>query len=103
MSCNTLATNLLVIDGEVVQIETLRYTPAGIPLLSFVLRHLSEQVEAGMQRRVECDVNAMVMGPLAERSQRIKVGEFYKASGFLAKRSLKSTQLVMHINILDKI
>ncbi len=103
MSCNTLATNLLVIDGEVVQIETLRYTPAGIPLLSFVLRHLSEQVEAGMQRRVECDVNALVMGPLAERSQSIKVGEFYKASGFLAKRSLKSTQLVMHINILDKI
>ncbi len=103
MSCNTLATNLLVIDGEVVQIETLRCTPAGIPLLSFVLRHLSEQVEAGMQRRVECDVNAMVMGPLAERSQSIKVGEFYKASGFLAKRSLKSTQLVMHINILDKI
>ena len=103
MSCNTLATNLLVIDGEVVQIETLRYTPAGIPLLSFVLRHLSEQVEAGMQRRVECDVNAMVMRPLAERSQSIKVGEFYKASGFLAKRSLKSTQLVMHINTLDKI
>lgn len=103
MSCNTLATNLLVIDGEVVQIETLRYTPAGIPLLSFVLRHLSDQVEAGMQRRVECDVNALVMGPLAKRSQSIKVGEFYKASGFLAKRSLKSTQLVMHINILDKI
>jgi primosomal replication protein N len=49
VSCNTLATNLLVIEGEVVQIETLRYTPAGIPLLSFVLRHLSEQVEAGMQ------------------------------------------------------
>ena len=103
MSCNTLATNLLVIEGEVVQIETLRYTPAGIPLLSFVLRHLSEQVEAGMQRRVECDVNALVMGPLAERSQNIKVGECFKASGFLAKRSLKSTQLVMHINILDKI
>ena len=103
MSCNTPATNLLVIEGEVVQIETLRYTPAGIPLLSFVLRHLSEQVEAGMQRRVECDVNAMVMGPLAEKSQSIKVGEFLKVSGFLAKRSLKSTQLVMHINTLDKI
>ena len=103
MSRTTLGANLLVIDGEVVQIETLRYTPAGIPLLSFVLRHLSEQVEAGMQRRVECDVNAMVMGPLAEKSQIIKVGEFVKASGFLAKRSLKSTQLVMHINTLDKI
>ncbi|MBP7881708.1 MAG: primosomal replication protein N, partial [Candidatus Methylopumilus sp.] len=66
-------TNQLVISGEVVQIETLRYTPAGIPLLSFVLRHLSEQVEAGMQRRVECEINAMLMGELAEKSQHIKV------------------------------
>ena len=37
------------------------------------------------------------------QSQIIKVGEFVKASGFLAKRSLKSTQLVMHINTLDAI
>jgi primosomal replication protein N len=103
VSRTKLGTNLLVIDGEVIQIETLRYTPAGIPLMSFVVRHLSEQVEAGMQRRVECDVNAMVMGPLAEKSQSIKVGELIKVSGFIAKRSLKSTQLVMHINTLDKI
>ena len=103
MSRTTLGANLLVIDGEVVQIETLRFTPAGIPLLSFVLRHLSEQVEAGMQRRVECDVNAMVMGPLAEQSQSIQVGALVKASGFIAKRSLKSTQLVLHINTLDAI
>ena len=103
MSRTKLGTNLLVIDGEVIQIETLRYTPAGIALMSFVVRHLSEQVEAGMQRRVECDVNAMVMGPLAEKSQSIKVGELIKVSGFIAKRSLKSTQLVMHINTLDKI
>jgi primosomal replication protein N len=103
VSRTKLGTNLLVIEGEVVQIETLRYTPAGIPLMSFVVRHLSEQVEAGMQRRVECDVNAMVMGPLAEKSQSIKVGELIKVSGFIAKRSLKSTQLVMHINTLDKI
>ena len=103
MSCNPLETNYLVIQGEVVQIETLRYTPAGIPLLSLVLRHLSEQVEAGMQRRVECDVNAMVIGPLAEKSQSIKVGDQLKASGFLAKRSLKSTQLVLHIKTLETI
>lgn len=103
MSGNPLETNNLVIQGEVVQIETLRYTPAGIPLLSLVLRHLSEQVEAGMQRRVECDVNAMVVGPLAEKSQSIKVGDQLKASGFLAKRSLKSTQLVLHIKTLETI
>jgi primosomal replication protein N len=96
-----LVTNQLVISGEVIQIETLRYTPAGIPLLGFVLRHLSEQVEAGMKRRVECEINAILMGELAEKSQHIKVGTQLNVTGFIAKRSLKSTQLVLHINTLN--
>jgi primosomal replication protein N len=88
--------NKLVIQAEVVQIEPLRYTPAGIPLLSVVLRHVSEQIEAGMKRKVECDVNAVVLGDLALKG--LKQGVQVVAQGFLAKRSLKSTQLVMHIN-----
>jgi primosomal replication protein N len=85
-----------VIQAEVVQIEPLRYTPAGIPLLSVVLRHVSEQIEAGMKRKVECEVNAVVLGDLALKG--LKQGVQILAQGFLAKRSLKSTQLVMHIN-----
>jgi len=93
--------NKLELTGVVVQIEALRYTPAGIPLLSFVVQHGSEQIEAGMQRKVECEMNVVAMGDLAVKSQGIKAGAQIKASGFLAKRSLKSTQLVMHINILE--
>jgi len=85
-----------VIQAEVVQIEPLRYTPAGIPLLSVVLRHVSEQIEAGMKRKVECEINAVVLGDLALKG--LKQGVQIIAQGFLAKRSLKSTQLVMHIN-----
>ena len=94
-----------MIEGEVAAMEPLRYTPAGIPVLSVVLRHLSEQLEAGMQRRVECDVNAVVMGGLAEKtadpSLGINIGSLVKVSGFIARRSLKSTQLVLHITTLD--
>jgi primosomal replication protein N len=93
--------NKLELTGEVVQLDTLRYTPAGIPLLNFVLRHLSDQIEAGMKRRVECDVNAIVMGELAEKSQNVKTGAKLKVTGFITKRSLKSTQLVLHINTLE--
>jgi primosomal replication protein N len=93
--------NKLELIGEVVQLDTLRYTPAGIPLLSFVLHHLSEQIEAGMKRRVECDVHAVVMGKLAEQSQAVKVGTQLRVTGFIAKRSLKSTQLVLHLNTLE--
>jgi len=65
-------------------------------LLSVVLHHVSEQVEAGMKRKVVCEVNAVLIGDLA--LNKLTLGAHIQATGFLAKRSLKSTQLVMHIN-----
>ena len=91
--------NKWVLQAVVFKIEPLRYTPAGIPLLSVVLQHESEQVEAGMKRKVGCEVNAVILGDLTK--QKIEVGSHIVATGFLAKRSLKSTQLVMHINHIE--
>ena len=91
--------NKLALQAEVVNIAPLRYTPAGIPLLSVVLHHVSEQVEANMKRKVECEVNAVILGDLAKSN--LQIGTHIQATGFLAKRSLKSTQLVMHINQIE--
>lgn len=88
--------NKLVLGGVVASIEPLRYTPAGIPLLSFVIQHVSDQIEAGMKRKVECEINAVAVGNVA--LQALNLGASVEVTGFLAKRSLKSTQLVMHIN-----
>jgi primosomal replication protein N len=93
--------NSLTLSGVVIGLEAIRYTPAGIPLLSFVLQHISEQTEAGLKRKVECEVNAVVIGDIAKSS--IQIGDNIKAKGFLAKRSAKSTQLVFHIDKLEKI
>ena len=82
----------------VIGLEAIRYTPAGIPLLSFVLQHASEQIEAGLKRKVECEVNAVAIGELAKTN--VHIGDNIKAKGFLAKRSAKSTQLVLHIEQL---
>ena len=90
-----LSLNKLVLSGSVTAIEPLRYTPAGLPLLSFVLHHVSEVSEAGLKRKVECEVNAVILGELANTA--LQLGSQIKAAGFLAKRSAKSTQLVMHI------
>ena len=98
-----MTTNLLVIQGELLKVEELRFTPAGIPILNLVIGHTSEQVEAGMKRKVECEVNAMVMGELAKTCQSLQAGTPVKVAGFIAKRSFKSTQLVLHINRLEKI
>lgn len=84
-----------------ISLEPIRYTPAGIPLLSFVLQHASEQTEAGLRRKVECEVNAVILGDLAKSS--IQLGSSVNVKGFLAKRSAKSTQLVLHIEKIEKI
>jgi primosomal replication protein N len=91
--------NNLVLSGVVISLEPIRYTPAGIPLLSFVLQHASEQIEAGLKRKVECEVNAVAIGDLAKSN--IQLGSSVKVKGFLAKRSAKSTQLVLHIEKME--
>ena len=85
----------------VIGLQPIRYTPAGIPLLSFVLQHASEQTEAGLKRKVECEVSAIAIGELAKTN--IQLGFSVKTKGFLAKRSAKSTQLVLHIDKLEVI
>ncbi|HYG13739.1 MAG TPA: primosomal replication protein N [Methylophilaceae bacterium] len=90
-------------QGALIHKETLRYTPAGIPLLSLTLQHASEQLEAGLMRKVECEVNAVAMGELALKTQNIEPGTPVDVSGFLARRSLRSTQLVLHINTIERI
>lgn len=93
--------NKLAISGEVTQIEDLRYTPAGLPLLSFVINHASEVTEAGLKRKVECELKAVALGDLA--ASNIQLGTQLKVLGFLAKRSAKSTQLVLHIKNIELI
>jgi len=96
VSCNRLE-----LTGEVSVLEALRYTPAGIPLLSMTLKHLSEQDEAEMKRKVECLVPAIAIGAIAEQSKRLAVGDKVRVAGFIAQRSMKSQQLVLHINTLE--
>lgn len=71
--------------------------------MSFSLLHVSEQVEAKMKRRVECNVPSVAMDQLAFQAQKLEEGTQVKVTGFLARRSLKSSQLVLHIQTLEKI
>ena len=87
--------NKLALSGVVVALEPIRYTPAGLPLLSFIVSHVSENIEAGMKRKVECEVHAVAMGDYAKTN--ITLGANINVAGFLTKRSAKSTQLVLHI------
>ncbi len=76
----------------------MRYTPAGIERIEMKIRHASTQQEAGAPRQVQCEVSALALGEAARQAARLQVGQHVVAEGFLAQRSLRSMQLVMHID-----
>lgn len=79
----------------------LRYTPAGIPVIEFRLAHASEQSEAGRMRRVECELACVALGSTALLLQGAPPGGQMTASGFLAARSLRQKQLVLHVAMIE--
>ncbi len=96
-----LSSNRCVIDGELLELEDLRYTPAGVPRISLKIRHVSTQQEAGISRQVQCDIPALALGEAATQVSRFKTGQSVRVEGFLAQRSLRIAQLVLHIDKIN--
>ncbi|WP_350295636.1 primosomal replication protein N [Limnohabitans sp. Rim8] len=84
------------LSASIVELQTLRYTPAGLPALDFRLEHESSVQEAGLTRQVKASVKAVAIGAVAERVQRQPIGSFWRFSGFLTTpRNGKS--VVLHV------
>ena len=90
--------NRLLVAGELVELEALRYTPAGVERVALKILSCSTQQEAGVSRQVICEISALAFGAAANRASTLQPGKRVVAEGFLAQRSLRSTQLVMHID-----
>lgn len=88
--------NDVALSGEITAIEPLRYTPAGIPLLSFRLVHRSRQTEAGLKRQVECELGGVAMAEVAVSMSRLKPGQSVQVTGFLNRKNRMSQQLILH-------
>ena len=77
--------------------EVLRYTPAGIPIVSARLLHVSQQTEAKLDRRVEFEIAAIAAGEISGRFHDAELGGTYRFSGFLSRKSRNSKSLVFHV------
>jgi len=51
-----------------------------------------------MMRQVQCEIPALAFGAAAQQASALQLGQRVKAEGFLAHRSLRIAQLVMHID-----
>jgi small subunit ribosomal protein S6 len=66
--CEHRQLNQLQVIASLAERDVLRYTPAGIPIVTARLQHQSEQMEAGMQRQVEFEIAALAAGEISGRS-----------------------------------
>lgn len=90
--------NGVELSAQVLAREALRYSPAGVPILTLQLAHRSTQSESGVPRQVELEIEAMAVGNVALRLDAVAPGQALTARGFLANRSLRSRRVVLHVN-----
>ncbi len=91
--------NDVTLTVSLIERKALRYTPAGLPALDLGLHHESSVVEAGQTRKIVCDLNAVVMGPLAEQLNRADIGATLQVKGFLGM-SRNGRGVLLHITQL---
>ena len=83
--------------ATILERDVLRYTPAGVPIVSATLLHSSQQMEAGAERLVEFEMAALAAGDISGRFSRAELGAVHQFSGFVAKKNRSSKALVFHI------
>jgi len=89
--------NAVALSGELKDLEPLRHTPAGVPLLNFRLAHKSQQVEAGYKRQVDCELNGIAIGEVAVAMSRMQAGSTVDVEGFLNRKNRMSAQIILHV------
>lgn len=94
--------NHVELTACIAELSPLRYTPAGIPALNFILVHESEMMEAGVSRQVKLTLKAVAFGTLAEQAVQLALGKAFRFTGFLIN-ARTSKGVVFHIQVLNPI
>jgi len=68
-----------------------------MPIVTAILQHSSQQMEAGIARLTEFDIAALAAGEISGRFNVAQLGGVYRFTGFLARKSRKSKSVVFHI------
>ena len=97
------ASNRFALDANLAKRDELRHTPAGIPAIECTLDHRSTQVEAGGERRVECEMHAVAFGDVALALRRLDVGAALRCEGFVARRYRTGSGVTLHVTRFETI
>jgi len=95
--------NTVRLSGVLAAVEPLRHTPAGLPVVEFILSHASEQTEAGQKRQTGFEMAAKATGELAARIAGMQQGSEVDVQGFLNRKHRMSRQIVLHVTNMELI
>ena len=90
-----------MLSGKLIELDALRYTPAGIPVVNFRLSHASEKSEAGAMRAVECEISGLAFEREARLMAAARPGMQVRIAGFLDRKSRDSKQLILHTTNIE--
>ena len=93
--------NKVEISGVITELKALRYTPAGVPVVEFRLRHESERAEAGATRKVNAEIEAVAFDAQARLLAAGPLGRQLKAEGFLCAKNRQSRKPVLHVTNIE--
>jgi primosomal replication protein N len=93
--------NRLMLSGQLAAKDALRYTPAGVPILTFSVAHESRQDEAGAAREVALEMACVAVEAAAKTLAAAPLGIGVRLGGFLAPKGRHSRQVVLHVNEIE--
>ena len=72
-----------------------------MPILKFRMEHQSEQDEAGVGRKVNCEVAGVAFEREAKLLSSAALGSRLTVTGFLDRKGRSKTQLVLHAKHIE--
>ena len=93
--------NRVELSGALIELDALRHTPAGIPVVEFRLRHESRRDEAGVERTVSAELEAIAFEAQANLVSGAPLGTPLHVRGFLCAKSRRSKKLVLHATHIE--
>lgn len=93
--------NQVHLNAQIKKLNDLRYTPAGVPVLTLWLSHESWQTELGERYLAKFEIQAKALGDLA-LNWPYQQGDNVEISGFLAQQSMRYPRPIFHIQQIHK-
>jgi primosomal replication protein N len=101
--------NYAILSAVLLQKSVLRYTPAGVAVITLHLEHSSQVQQANSLRAIQFSIEATALDTIALTADTLNTGDVYTFEGFWAPAHYRTQRLTFHIlalvdsfNTIDK-